>query len=268
MDFFEHYFENGGIHLKYARSALSVRDQEIHDYHEFVFFLGGSARFSSKSIQRDLSVGDVIFIPKSAFHHFFVRGNDYTRCILGFYESASLAPLLASLGSEIRLIEAPGELLSCLIDGVLDAAERQMPREEMTLYLQASIVHLLFEFKRGVGKSIGKSMGVSRLVQDVLALVDERYSAYLTVDIIASELHVSKSLLAHAFKKEMGISVYQYISKKRLAVAKEMIASGIPVTRAATQSGFSDYSCFLRMYKAQYGCAPSKRNEAKKLFET
>jgi AraC-like DNA-binding protein len=264
LDFFEHYFENGGIHLKYARSALSVRDQEIHDYYEFVFFLGGSARFSSKSIQRNLSLGDVIFIPRNAFHLFSVQGNDYTRCILGFYETPALAGLLGAIGGEVCLIESPAEMLSALIGGVLDAAERQMPKEEMTLYLQASIVHLLFEFKRRAGDNSGKNIGVSRLVRDVLSLVDERYSKYLTVDIIASELHISKSLLSHTFKEEMGISVYQYISKKRLSVAGEMIAAGIPVTRAATQSGFADYSCFLRMYKAQYGCAPTERNETKK----
>ena len=257
MGFFEHYFENGGIHLKYARSALSVRDQEIHDYHEFVFFFGGNARFSSKSIQRNLSSGDVLFIPKNAFHLFSVQGSDYTRCILGFYETPALSPLLASLGSEIRLIESQSESLSCLIRGVLEAAERQMPREEMTLYLEASIVHLLFEFKRGAGESLRRSIGVSALVQETLAMVDEKYREPITVEQIAAAFHVSKSLLSHTFKREMGISVYQYISKKRLAVAKEMITSGIPITRAATQSGFSDYSCFLRMYKAQYGCAPS-----------
>ncbi len=262
MEFFEHYFEDGGLHLKYARSALSVRDQEIHDYCEFVFFLGGSARFSSKSIQRNLSPGDVIFIPKNAFHLFQVQGNDYTRCILGFYETPALAALLGSLGGEIRLIEAPSKALSCLIGGVLDAASRQMKKEEKTLYLYAAIVHILFEFQRGAGECISENIGVSKLVQDALSLVDEKYSEHLCVETIARALHISKSLLSHTFKREMGISVYQYISKKRLAVAAEMIASGIPITRAARQSGFADYSCFLRMYKAQYGCAPSEKNGA------
>ena len=263
MDFFEHYFEDDILHLKYAKSALSVRDREIHNYFEFVFFLGGSARFSSKSICKNLSQGNVIFIPKNAFHLFEVQGNDYTRCILGFYETPELSPLLSSLGSEIRLIEAPSEALSHLIGGVLDAAVRQMPKEEMSLYLYAAVVHLLFEFKRGAGECIQENMGVSRLVQDALSLVDEKYSEHLCVETVANALHVSKSLLSHAFKREMGISVYQYISKKRLAVANEMIASGIPITRAATQSGFSDYSCFLRMYKAQHGCTPSRKTAKK-----
>lgn len=259
MDRFEHCFEDEVVHLKYARSALSVRDREIHNYYEFVFFLGGSARFSSKSIQKNLSQGDVIFIPKNAFHLFEVTGNDYTRCILGFYETPQIAPLLATLGAEIRLIEAPSDMLSHLIGGVLDAAVQQMPREEKSLYLGAAIVHVLFEFKRGAGECIKKNIGVSRLVQDALALVDEKYSEHLSVEELAGALHVSASLLSHAFKREMGISVYQYISKKRLAVAGEMISAGIPITRAAAQSGFADYSCFLRMYKAQFGCTPSEK---------
>ncbi len=168
--------------------------------------------------------------------------------------------LLRALGGEARLIEAGSAVLSALVEGVADVAVRQMSKEEMILYLYASIVHLLFEFKRDGEECAENNTDVSELVRDALSIVDEEYAMPLRVDTIACSLHVSGSLLSHAFKREMGISVYQYISKKRLSVVKELIASGIPITLAATQIGFSDYSCFLRMYKAQYGCAPSKKN--------
>ena len=139
----------------------------------------------------------------------------------------------------------------------MDMATEDSPKEEKLLYLQAAIVHLLFAFKKNAGECIRQSVSVSALVSETLSMVDEGYSEHLSIDKIAGTLHVSKSLLSHTFKKEMGISVYQYVSRKRLSVAKDLIASGVPITLAATQSGFSDYSCFLRMYKAQYGCAPS-----------
>ena len=245
------------MHLKYARGAPAVKDIELHDDHEFVFFLGGHARFISKAIQKDLVVKNALWIPKNSFHRFVVEGSDYMRLILRFGETPAMKALIRSLGQEIRLIEVPSVSLCTLMEGIMDMATEDSPKEEKLLYLQAAIVHLLFEFKKNAGECIRQSVSVSALVSETLSMVDEGYSEHLSIDKIASRLHVSKSLLSHTFKKEMGISVYQYVSRKRLSVAKDLIASGVPITLAATQSGFSDYSCFLRMYKAQYGCAPS-----------
>jgi AraC-like DNA-binding protein len=257
VNFFEHYFDEGGLHLKYARSAPAVKDTELHDDHEFVFFLGGRARFISKAIQKDLSVKNALWIPKNSFHRFDVEGSDYTRLILRFREAPAMKALFRSLGNEIRLIEVPSETLSALIEGIVDMAMSDAPKEERLLYLQAAIVHLLFEFKKNTKECIRQSVSVSALVSETLSMVDEGYRGSVSIDKIARRLHVSRSLLSHTFKRELGISVYQYISRKRLSVARELIASGVPITLAATQSGFSDYSCFLRMYKAQYGSVPS-----------
>ena len=54
------------------------------------------------------------------------------------------------------------------------------------------------------------------------------------------------------------ISVYQYISKKRLANARLLIEAGATVSDAAINSGFNDYSVFFRMYKKYYGEPPSQ----------
>lgn len=256
-NFFEHYFESNGLHLKYARSAPSVRGQELHDYHEFVFFLGGKVRFTSKTIQQNLKVGNMLIIPKNSFHRFDVIGHDYTRCILGFYANNALQNLLSSVGTEIRLIETPSDAIKSLLDSLLGMAESNLPSEEKSLYLYATVVHLLFECKKNENCAISRSINVSKTVHDALLLIDEKYKEPLTVAKLAALLHVSESLLSHKFKEEMHISVYNYISQKRLSVAKELIASGTPITQATVQSGFSDYSCFLRMYKSRYGSPPS-----------
>ena len=254
--FFEYYFESNGLHLKYACSAPSVRGRELHDYHEFVFFLGEKARFTSKTIQQDLKVGNVIVIPKNTFHRFDVAEKAYTRCILGFHGNASLQALIQSIGPDTRLIEVPSSSVQTILDGLLEISKVSLPSEEKALYLYASIVRLLFEFK-DESRAVKQNINLSRPVQDALVLIDEKYTEDITVSKLAALLHVSESLLAHKFKSEMHISVYRYISQKRLAVAKELIASGTPITVAAVQSGFSDYSCFLRMYKSQYSALPS-----------
>ena len=257
QEFFEHYFECEGLHLKYAHSAPSVRGQEFHNYCEFVFFLGGKARFISKNIQRDLSVGNVIYIPKNAYHSFAVEGNDYTRCILGFRPTPELEGLIGTVGNESVLIEEQGELTKHLLDGLIEISKRDMPDSEKALYLSATVVHLLFEFQKGKSELISLNFNVSKSVHDALLLIEESYASPITVEGLARELHISPSLLSHKFKAEMNISVYKYVMKKRLSVARAMIESGASVTSAALQSGFSDYACFLRAFKKEYSYLPS-----------
>ena len=93
---------------------------------------------------------------------------------------------------------------------------------------------------------------LSEIVGRALAVIDEKYAEKLSVDIIAELLYVSPSTLAHKFTRELNISIYKYITKKRLSVAHSLIKSGETMADAAFKSGFGDYSCFYRLYKKYY----------------
>ena len=54
----------------------------------------------------------------------------------------------------------------------------------------------------------------------------------------------------------MGLSLYHYITQRRLISAKNLISTGIPLEHVATQVGFSDYSTFYRAFKQEYGISP------------
>ena len=91
-----------------------------------------------------------------------------------------------------------------------------------------------------------------RLEKSSLDIIDEKYTENLSVENIANLLYVSPSTLSHKFSKELNISVYQYITKKRLSVAHELIWQGESLKNAALDSGFNDYSCFYRLYRKYY----------------
>jgi len=95
---FEYYLENDNLHFKYAKGEPAVKEQEFHDYNEFVFFVKGEAFFISKNIQQKLVPGSVIIIPKENFHQFCVTDKvNYTRCILAFKDTEELKPFVKSV---------------------------------------------------------------------------------------------------------------------------------------------------------------------------
>ena len=75
------------------------------------------------------------------------------------------------------------------------------------------------------------------------------YSFFHTVQLFA----IFPSL---AFKEQTGYTIGNYLSTKRLLLAKDLIAEGAPITEVCYACGFKNYSTFSRAYKKSFGEAP------------
>lgn len=61
----------------------------------------------------------------------------------------------------------------------------------------------------------------------------------------------------HIFKKELGISLHQYITQKRLLYARKLIKEANYPTKIYTEIGFKEYTSFYNSYKNFFGYPPS-----------
>jgi AraC-like DNA-binding protein len=60
----------------------------------------------------------------------------------------------------------------------------------------------------------------------------------------------------HFFKSETGYTIGNYITEKRLLLAKNLVSSGSSITEACYNSGFKNYSTFSRAFKKAYHTIP------------
>lgn len=256
---FEYYIETENFHLKYATGEPMLKGEEFHNYHEFVFFLGGNSRLISKNIQLDLSLENIIMIPKNSFHQFVILNPDkYTRCILGFRETPELFGLINDIMTDVKVILQPQENVLSLFYNLMDVAKSDLSREEKKMFIQASLIHLLVFFKKQPPNVVSRNINISPEVCQALHFIDKNFMDNISINSIADTLHISPSTLSHKFSRELNIPVYKYITEKRLSYVHKLLENGKNLYEAASMSGFGDYSGFFRMYKKRYGKVPSK----------
>lgn len=97
---------------------------------------------------------------------------------------------------------------------------------------------------------------LSPLVRRALHYISENLSRELSLESIAKELFVSKYHLSHAFSREVGVSVYRYVTLRRLLLARQLLLEGEAAGQVCRSCGFADYTSFFRAFKSEYGISP------------
>ena len=94
------------------------------------------------------------------------------------------------------------------------------------------------------------------LYQQLEEYIQDHLQEHLSLDELAKKFFVSKYHIAHVFKDNIGLSVHQFITKKRLKLCQEAISGNMSITEAYHKFGFGDYSSFYRAFKKEYGISP------------
>lgn len=126
---------------------------------------------------------------------------------------------------------------------------------ESSLALEGLILELLAGVSRHFTRTPQKRDG--RSAQCALELIRDRWIEGLTLSGIAEEVGVHPNHLARAFREEFGVTIGEYIRGLRLRrSAEELAGSDKPLSRIATECGFSDQSHFTRTFKKATGETP------------
>lgn len=81
----------------------------------------------------------------------------------------------------------------------------------------------------------------------------------LTLDFIANLAGFSKYHFTRLFKQFTNISFYKYLNKKRIETAEKLLLNpDYSITDIALNSGFSNLSSFIRMFKIIKNCTPTE----------
>ena len=96
-------------------------------------------------------------------------------------------------------------------------------------------------------------------IQRALNYIHANLYAPLSIQSISKNANLSKSVLYRRFHACFGCTVSQYINKKRIEKAAELLKKGnLSVEDIAQQTGFSGSSYFCKSFKKEMGISPIK----------
>lgn len=103
----------------------------------------------------------------------------------------------------------------------------------------------------------------SLLVQKVITIIDSDLTADLSLSSQAEMLNVNASYLSTLFKKEMGMTLTEYVTKKRIEYASFLLTStNLQIQMVAQNCGIYDVNYFTKMFKKHTGKTPKEYREA------
>ncbi|GAA3049183.1 AraC family transcriptional regulator [Streptomyces roseofulvus] len=88
--------------------------------------------------------------------------------------------------------------------------------------------------------------------------VRSRLHGPVSLEEVATALHLSPSRLGHLFAEELGLPFPAYVRWARIRRAIELVRAGATLTQAACGAGFCDSSHLTRVVHEMFGMAPSQ----------
>ncbi len=235
-----------------------------HEDCELYCFLSGKGKFYVEGNGYPLSEGDVLIMNTNESHYIEIDENyQYERCAVHFKKDF------------IRLIDEDGILLKPFEKR--KAGRRNLYRKEdfgseeymtfiknmiknshnQAMQIETNLLPFLNEISNAfvrTGYDIGEEDAAA--IRRIIEYIAGNLNTPLSLDILCDKFYISKSQLCRIFKKTTGGTVWNYITTKRLMMAKSIIDNGGAPTEIYTKCGFSDYSVFFRAFKKYFGYSP------------
>lgn len=257
----------------YRDAAPPVVDFHEHEFFEVFFFLGGNVSYNVEGRTYQLRPGDILLTDNRDIHKPDVRpGKPYERFVIWIEPAFLVRTTIRDTDLSACFSHASAEKYhlirpeSSVLSHLRSICEKMLRCRDANEFGSGTLSYLyLLEFLVFLNRAyfatpdaIRRDVTENPKINDIVAYINDHLADDLTLDRLADAFFLSKSHLAHQFKLYTGLTLYQFIIKKRVTVARNMLREGAPVMEACMRCGFNDYSNFLKAFKREFGKNPKE----------
>lgn len=248
-------------------------DYHYHDFDKIIIFIQGSVTYRIEGCAYSLEPYDIILVSHNDIHRPDIAAHiPYERIIVylspGFldayqsesYDLSACFQKSKELHSHVLRIHSmeKSSLYRTLTNLEYACTHDGYAKD---LYCQVVFLEFMIQLNRASLTNRVQYLPPSTGDARILSIMDHINSCLtedMTVDSIAESFFISRYHLMHLFKDETGYTLFDYITEKRLLLARERLRTGNSVTEVCFSCGFKNYSTFSRAYKNKFHISPSE----------
>ncbi len=223
-----------------------------HAFFELLYCINScGAEYLVGSERYRIQQGDIIFLPPGVSHRPLLPENmqePYMRYVLWLssefmVQYARLYPYAftekQSRASMLRTGGTAWEHLGDLFRAGVKEAEQQADGWESAVI--GNTMQLLTQIKRATDGQSAHMLAAEKpeLLDRITTYVEKNYAQPITIADLAKAYFVSSSTISHLFKQKLGVSLYRYVTQRRLIAAKTLIEKGQRLEAVAAQTSFT-----------------------------
>lgn len=242
--------------LKSLKSHISQREH-LNSY-LFLIVISGSGKFTYKNESRDLQSGCCLLIDCN--QHYSHQSSEHDPWELQWihFNGKNIAPYFNHYAlSNPDYVFQPDSLLD--FKTLVETCFYTVNSNDITSEFQIS-KHLNDLLTLCITKNTNNhSHKNHNKIEQIKLYIDNNYTKKISLSEISSEFFVSKFHLSREFKRFYGITIGDYISVRRITLAKELLRfTDKSIEEIAILCGIPDANYFTKVFHKIEECSPSE----------
>ena len=249
-----------------------VTKREGHPFYELVFVNSGALEINSDDYTGTLKKNQMIIHRENAEHSLHApSGDSPSVIIIGFECDSDLIDEFSYQPTELSSY-AVRKLAEIVKEGrnvfkppydipVYDMKKKKSQKVGSEQILKILLEYFLIKLLRDHGGADASedTKEPPSLIQEIVQYAEDNYLERITIDELAFLFKTNRATLCKEFKRYTGLTVVEFINRKKFERAKEKItASSGTFTEIAASLNFDSIHYFTRFFKKMSGMTPGE----------
>lgn len=246
-------------------------EYHYHDFDKILIFIKGNVDYMIEGHSYHLHPYDIVLVNHNDIHKPDIDPDTpYERIIVYLSprfitsyqtETYDLSACFRAAKEQCSHVLRPSSLKKSGLLYTVNNLEYACSHEEYAgqLYRQVLFLEFMIQLNRSVLENQSSALrtgSYNEKIAVIIAYINKHLTDNLTVEHLSETFYISKYHLMHLFKKETGCTIGNYLTEKRIFLARELLRGDRSAMQICLDCGFENYSTFSRAYKKCLGESP------------
>ena len=199
----------------------------------------------------------VILFPRASSHRLIAGEDDGAELVCAEIDLGGPGnPLEQGLPPMLVLPLTPDDVLGSALSLLFaEASMRECGRQAaLDRLAEVVLIYMLRRFMDAPDRGYGLLAGLGHpALSRALTRIHEDPGGAWTLERLADEAGMSRSVFAETFRRVVGLTPGDYLTRWRLSLARALLQAGRPVKVVARQVGYASPAAFSRAFSRQFG---------------